>query len=66
MICDDLKRQIELFKKYKNGDDLDPVDSEDVRILSGIGFFHIGISLKGKKVTAKTLPLGLKILSEFE
>lgn len=65
MICENLKRQVVLFKKYRDGNDLDPADSEDVRDLASIGLFHIGVSLKRKKITAKTLPIGLKLLSEL-
>ena len=65
MIDESIKRDVELMRKYKDGRDLDPEDSDEVRSLALIGFFHIGVSLKRKKITAKTLPVGLRLLSNF-
>ena len=56
-------KQQNLLKKYKDGRDLDKEDSEEVHELATIGLFHIGISLKRKKVTAKTTPLGVKLIN---
>ncbi|MFA5760353.1 MAG: hypothetical protein WC877_01170 [Dehalococcoidales bacterium] len=50
--------------KYKNGRDLDLEDTRLVDELCLVGMMKKGIRLQRNVVTAKTLPLGLKLLNE--
>ena len=50
--------QQNLLLKYMEGRDLDKEDELRVRELCSIGFMKTGISLKRRKITAKTIGIG--------
>ena len=56
--------QQQLFEKYKEGRDLDDVDSKEVHELATIGLFHIGVSVIRQKITAKTTSLGIGLMGK--
>ena len=58
-IEDDLK----ILEKYKDGRDIDPGDFSKVNELASIGLMKKGLSIRRKKSTAKTTPLGRKLIS---
>ena len=60
-----MKDDLLLMKKYEVGRDMDPEDEEHIRELCSIGFMKTGVSIKRKRITAKTIGVGLKVLEEF-
>jgi hypothetical protein len=53
-----------LLRKYKNGADIDDADEPYIRVLCDIGLMKTGISMKRKKITAKTTEEGLMVIGE--
>ena len=64
MVSKEMKRNLELMEKYKDGRDLDPEDVEAINRLCSIGLMNRGISTKREVITAKTTGTGLGLLGE--
>ena len=57
-----IKEDIEILRRYKVGKDIEDSDIQKLDELASIGLIRKGISIKRRRVTAKTTPLGLKLL----
>ena len=57
-----VKEDIEILRHYKVGKDIEDSDIQKLNELASIGLIRKGISIKRRRVTAKTTPLGLKLL----
>ena len=61
-----IQNDVEILKKYETGGIIDIGDLPTLNRLENIGFIKKGIILQGKKcITAKTLPIGLKLIEEL-
>lgn len=58
-----IKEYFPLLEKYRNGEDVDDADMPKLDILASIGLIKKGISIKRKKITAKTTSSGIGLLS---
>ena len=58
MIIDVVKSDMKILKKYSTGKDVDPADEARLDELAAIGLVRNGLSIKRKKITAKTTPAG--------
>lgn len=54
---------IKLLKKYEIGRLVDYEDYDQIEELSAIGLMQTGVSIKKKKMTAKTSNLGKKLIT---
>ncbi len=57
-----VREDIEFLKRYEVGKDIEDSDIQKLDELASIGLIRKGISIKRRRVTAKTTPLGLKLL----
>ncbi len=57
-----IKEDIEILRRYKVGKDIEDSDIQKLDELASIGLIRKGISIKRRRVTAKTTPRGLKLL----
>jgi hypothetical protein len=57
-----LKEYVPLLLKYKNGEDIDDADKPKLDTMASIGLIKKGISIKRKKITAKTTSTGIGLL----
>lgn len=57
-----IREDIEFLKRYEVGKDIEDSDIQKLDELASIGLIRKGISIKRRRVTAKTTPLGLKLL----
>jgi hypothetical protein len=57
-----VREDIEILKRYEVGKDIEDSDIQKLDELASIGLIRKGISIKRRRVTAKTTPLGLKLL----
>lgn len=57
-----IKEDIEVLRRYKVGKDIEDSDIQKLDELASIGLIRKGISIKRRRVTAKTTPRGLKLL----
>ena len=57
-----VREDIEILRRYEVGKDIEDSDIQKLDELASIGLIRKGISIKRRRVTAKTTPLGLKLL----
>jgi len=57
-----IRDDIEILRRYETGKDIEESDRQKLDELASIGLIRKGISIKRRQVTAKTTPLGLKLL----
>jgi len=57
-----IREDIEFLKRYEVGKDIEDSDIQKLDELASVGLIRKGISIKRRRVTAKTTPLGLKLL----
>ena len=57
-----VREDIEFLKRYEVGKDIEDSDIQKLDELASVGLIRKGISIKRRRVTAKTTPLGLKLL----
>ena len=57
-----IKEDIEILRRSKVGKDIEDSDIQKLDELASIGLIRKGISIKRRRVTAKTTPQGLKLL----
>ncbi len=57
-----VREDIEILRRYEAGKDIEDNDIQKLDELASIGLIRKGISIKRRRVTAKTTPLGLKLL----
>ena len=57
-----VREDIEFLKRYEVRKDIEDSDIQKLDELASIGLIRKGISIKRRRVTAKTTPLGLKLL----
>ena len=57
-----VREDIEILRRYEAGKDIEDSDIQKLDELASVGLIRKGISIKRRQVTAKTTPLGLKLL----
>jgi len=57
-----VREDIEILRRYEVGKDIEDSDIQKLDELASVGLIRKGISIKRRQVTAKTTPLGLKLL----
>jgi hypothetical protein len=57
--------QVNLMRKYRDGRDVEDGDLPYIRELCSVGMMKTGVSLKRRKITAKPIELGLKIIDTY-
>ena len=59
-----ISEDVRILNAYKEGKDISLADLEKIEELASIGLVKKGISLKRRKVTAKTTALGLRLIKQ--
>ena len=59
-----ISEDVRILNAYKEGKDISLTDLEKIEELASIGLVKKGISLKRRKVTAKTTALGLRLIKQ--
>lgn len=62
MVSFELKRDLKLIEKYKDGRDIDEEDLPAINMLCSIGLMNKGISTKREAITAKSTGTGIGLL----
>jgi hypothetical protein len=62
MVSFELKRDLDMIKKYKDGREADEEDLPVIKMLCSIGLMNRGVSLKRQVITAKSTETGIGLL----